>query len=423
MSGVGAVSSSIFTRPIENPQEPLTIRIAAAVAVAVALFVASYVVGYIANRGMKGLSFNNTYTFFKPSINFKNLIGEDFLKEKINERVKNHFESQRASLPKSRWQRMSALFSQFITPHPKAQASVDFYKEYGGRPLNGMLLYGPPGCGKTHIAECIAGELGLHFIKVTTSTFGSPLVHQAAKNIANLFNQAITQQDVLILIDDADASIGKRDSDQALPHPARGDIISECLKWLPECSKANVFVVMTTNSTKAIDPALKRSGRISLSIEITPPNKEARAELLKYYFTSRCNNERLKIDYTTIAEITNGFTQADLEELSSRCADKGIAQKLAQLNTELVRTMFLAFNKEKILQHLQQQFAFFCEGTESYFSWEPLAEAAKNISWAQVQRTVNEWLEAILSAYKQDGAKISPERIEGLLREKLNLIS
>lgn len=420
MSTVGAVQSSIFTMP-PALEEPLAKRIAGAVAIAVAFFVFSYVIGQIIGRTMSTI--DKTYRFSRPSINFKNLIGEEFLKEQIQVHVQAPFNAREASPLKSRWQRISDMFSRLTKKNSEEPKTVNFYEEYVVEPLDGMLLSGPPGCGKTYTAECIAGELGLGYIQITTADFGAPFVHQASINIQKLFTAAIKQRNVLILLDDADASLGKRHANQVHHQPHREEIIGECLKWLPLCSKANVFVVMTTNSPETIDAALQRSGRTSLSIEIRPPDEPARAELLKYYFTSGCKSQdRLKIDYKEIAKSTDGFTQADLKELSKRCLRKGAYEKREELNTEFVATQLLTFKKEKILQHLQQQFAFFCEGAGNYFSWEPLAEAAKSLSWSQVQKTVN-GLEAALAVHKQSGIKTPPGKIEEMLREKLNLIS
>lgn len=137
-------------------------------------------------------------------------------------------------------------------------------------PPNGMLFYGPPGCGKSFFAEKFAEETGFNFMLVKASDLGSIYVHGSQGKIADLFKKAEESQPTIICFDEFDAFVPNR-SNKGAEHQA-GEV-NEFLSQLNDCAQRGIFVIATSNRPDMIDPAVLRTGRIDKLVYIPMPDK------------------------------------------------------------------------------------------------------------------------------------------------------
>jgi len=181
-------------------------------------------------------------------------------------------------------------------------------EEYKLTPPNGMLLYGPPGCGKTFFAEKFAEQTAFNFILVKSSDLASIFVHGTQEKIGQLFKQAEENAPVVICFDEFDAFVPNRTvgTDTHLSSE-----VNEFLSQLNNCSKRGIFVIATTNRPDRIDPAVLRTGRIDKHIYVPMPDKEARRELFSVCLKGRPYDENA-IDLDALAESTDGYIASDI---------------------------------------------------------------------------------------------------------------
>lgn len=189
----------------------------------------------------------------------------------------------------------------FILKNPeKAQ-------KYKLTPPNGMLLYGPPGCGKTFFAEKFAEEASLNYIFIKASDVGSTYIHGSQSKIAQLFAEAEAKAPSVICFDEFDAMVPKRSASDssALINPE----VNEFLSQMNNCSQRGIFVIGTTNQKDLIDPAVLRTGRMDIYVEIGAPDKSTRKKMFDLYLRERpC----IGVDTERLAELTNNYSSSDI---------------------------------------------------------------------------------------------------------------
>lgn len=199
---------------------------------------------------------------------------------------------------------------------------------------NGMLLYGPPGCGKTFVAEKFAEETGFNFIMVKSSDLASSFVHGSQEKIAQLFKQAEQKAPIVICFDEFDALVPDR-SNPAAQYSASE--VNEFLSQLNNCSERGIFVVATTNRPDKIDPAVLRTGRIDKQVYVPLPDKEARKEMFMIHLKDRpfdANN----INTDKLSEMTEGFIASDIAYVVNDAAmvaaftDQEITEELLEMS-------------------------------------------------------------------------------------------
>ena len=197
-------------------------------------------------------------------------------------------------------------------------------------PPNGMLFYGPPGCGKSYFAEKFAEESGFNFMLVKASDLGSIYVHGTQGLIANLFNKAEASRPTVICFDEFDAFVPNRSS-RGAEHQA-GEV-NEFLSQLNNCAQRGIFVIATSNRPDMIDPAVLRTGRIDKLIYIPMPDKDARREMFKLHLSGRPCEE---LDLERLAELTDGYIASDIAYIVNDAAmgaafsDLPISQKILE---------------------------------------------------------------------------------------------
>ena len=160
------------------------------------------------------------------------------------------------------------------------------YRRYGLSIPNGILLYGPPGCGKTYIARQLAEELGHYFVEIIPSELASPYVHQSVIRIRELFDAAAEQAPAVVFIDEFEALVPSREG-LGGHQQYKAEEVNEFLAHLNSCSEKNIFVIAATNQPEKIDPAVRRTGRLDKLIYVGPPDVDARREMLALHLEGR----------------------------------------------------------------------------------------------------------------------------------------
>lgn len=186
-------------------------------------------------------------------------------------------------------------------------------------PPNGILLWGPPGTGKTFISRKLAEESGMLFSLIKPSDLGNIYIHGSQSMIADLFTRceklaAKNKCGVLLVFDEFDSLVPKRTGNC---DENRAEEVAEFLTRLNDCAEKNIFVVATTNRIDAIDSAITRKGRMDEVIYVGLPDEEARRELFEIELRKRPHEE---IDTRRIVELTNGYSSSDISFIVKECA-------------------------------------------------------------------------------------------------------
>ncbi len=198
----------------------------------------------------------------------------------------------------------------------------ELYKAYGKAIGGGILMYGPPGCGKTHLARATAGEIQAGFIAVGISDVLDMWIGSSERNLHELFEQARSNKPCVLFFDEVDA-LGARRSD--MQHSSGRHLINQFLAEMDgiESSNDGVLILAATNSPWHLDPAFRRPGRFDRILFVPPPDATARAAILRIL----CRGKPVQdIDYTHLAKKTEHFSGADLKSV----VDVAIEAKLTE---------------------------------------------------------------------------------------------
>ena len=198
------------------------------------------------------------------------------------------------------------------------------FKTLGVKPPRGVLLYGPPGSGKTLIARAVANETGAFFFLINGPEIMSKMAGEAESNLRKAFEEAEKNSPAIIFIDEIDSIAPKRDKTNG---EVERRIVSQMLTLMDGMkSRGQVVVIGATNRPNSIDGALRRFGRFDKEIDIGVPDETGRIEIL----TIHTKNMKLDqdVDITIIAKETHGFVGADLAQLCSEAAMQCIREKM-----------------------------------------------------------------------------------------------
>ena len=209
-------------------------------------------------------------------------------------------------------------------------------KRYGIGLPNGILLYGPPGCGKTYFAKKLAEEVGCHFSIMTPSDLKSRYVNATQENIASMFKDAEENAPSIIFIDEINELLPKRDSNA---HEMSKSAVNEMLAQMDRTGDKGIVVIGATNLPDEIDEAILRNGRFEKKIYVGPPDHEARRELFEMYLNDRYTD--FGIDYGRLATMTDGYVSSDIRYIvdeASRVAYNSDAKITMSLLEKSIRT-------------------------------------------------------------------------------------
>ncbi|MEM2218153.1 MAG: CDC48 family AAA ATPase [Thermofilaceae archaeon] len=193
----------------------------------------------------------------------------------------------------------------------------EFFKEMGIEPPKGVLLYGPPGCGKTLLAKAVATESEANFIAVKGPEILSKWVGESERAVREVFSKARQAAPCIIFFDEIDSIVPRRG--QRFDSGVTDRIVNQLLTEMDGLEKLEgVVVVGATNRPDILDPALLRPGRFDRLVYVPPPDKTARLEILKVH-TKRMPLAE-DVDLERLAEATEGYTGADLANLCREAA-------------------------------------------------------------------------------------------------------
>jgi SpoVK/Ycf46/Vps4 family AAA+-type ATPase len=194
---------------------------------------------------------------------------------------------------------------------------------YGKSMRGGLLLYGPPGCGKTFVARATAGELGARFIPVGLADILDMWLGKSEANVHQLFVTARRKAPCVIFLDEVDAIGQKRTQ---LAHSAGRGVVAQLLSELDGLdANDGVFVLGATNQPWDIDTALRRPGRFDRTLLVLPPDEAARRAIVEYHLQGRPTDG---IDAAAIARATAGFSGADLAHLCDSAAETALERAI-----------------------------------------------------------------------------------------------
>jgi SpoVK/Ycf46/Vps4 family AAA+-type ATPase len=185
----------------------------------------------------------------------------------------------------------------------------ELFKAYGKKIGGGILMYGPPGCGKTFLARATAGEVKAGFLAVGISDVLDMWIGQSEKNLHAVFEQARAHRPCVLFFDEVDA-LGANRTDML--KSAGRQIINQFLSELDGVAASNegVLILAATNAPWHLDPAFRRPGRFDRILFVPPPDQNARAAILRLQLKGKPVGD---VDFEALARKTDGFSGADLK--------------------------------------------------------------------------------------------------------------
>lgn len=204
------------------------------------------------------------------------------------------------------------------------------FKSIGIKPPRGILMYGPPGCGKTLIARAVANETGAFFFLINGPEIMSKLAGESEANLRKAFEEAEKNSPAIIFIDEIDSIAPKREK-------ANGEverrIVSQLLTLMDGLkARSHVIVIAATNRPNTIDGALRRFGRFDRELDIGIPDEIGRLEILQIHTKNMKLDE--DVDLEAVAKETHGFVGADIAQLCTEAAMQCIREKMDLIDLE-----------------------------------------------------------------------------------------
>jgi len=219
----------------------------------------------------------------------------------------------------------------------------ELFTRLGIEPPKGVLLYGPPGSGKTLLARAVANESGANFTSINGPEIMSKWYGQSEENLRKIFEEAEKNAPSIIFIDEIDAIAPKREE---VTGEVERRVVSQILTLMDGlASRGKVIVIAATNRQNAIDPALRRPGRFDREVEIGVPDQKGRKEILQIHTR---NMPLEKVDLNSLASITYGFVGADLAALSKEAAMSALRRNLPQISWKKEKLPVGALDKLKV---------------------------------------------------------------------------
>ncbi|WP_329584355.1 AAA family ATPase [Kitasatospora sp. NBC_01250] len=205
---------------------------------------------------------------------------------------------------------------------------------YGKSLRGGLLLYGPPGCGKTFIARAVAGELGANFVSVSINDVLDMWIGNSERNMHEVFETARRKAPCVLFLDELDALGAKRSRTQ---HNGMRTTVNQLLTELDGVDDVNdgVFVLAATNVPWDVDVALRRPGRLDRTLLVLPPDGPARDAILRYHLRERPIES---VDLAKLVKATDGFSGADLAHVCESAAESALLDSARTGTVRMINT-------------------------------------------------------------------------------------
>ena len=208
---------------------------------------------------------------------------------------------------------------------------------YGKSLRGGLMLYGPPGCGKTFLARAVAGEMGAKFISLSIVDVLDMWMGNSERNLHELFQAARRNAPCVLFLDEVDALGHKRSQVSSSSMRTLGNQLLAELDGM-EGSNEGVFVLAATNTPWDVDPALRRPGRLDRVVLVLPPDAEARRSILEYHLRER---PIAGIDLRKVVAATEDFSGADLAHLCETAAEFAMADSVRTGEVRMIEQRYL----------------------------------------------------------------------------------
>lgn len=222
------------------------------------------------------------------------------------------------------------------------------YKRYGVTIPNGMLLYGPPGCGKTFFAKHFAEEVGFNFIFITPATLKSRYVNASQENIAKMFKEAEENAPTIIFIDEINELVPNREGDV---HEMSKSAVNEMLAQMDRTGEKGIFIIGATNYPHMIDPAILRAGRLDKKYYVGAPDDVARKALFKLYLKNRPYD--FGLDYDELSKLTKNYVSADIQLIVNNAARTALKDR-SKITMAILKDTISAVRPSLDIKELQR---------------------------------------------------------------------
>jgi transitional endoplasmic reticulum ATPase len=206
----------------------------------------------------------------------------------------------------------------------------ELFQRLGIEPPKGVLLYGPPGCGKTLLAKAVASESEANFFSINGPEIMSKFYGESEKRLREIFEKAQKNSPSIIFVDELDAIAPKREE---VTGEVERRVVAQLLALMDGLeTRGNIIVIGATNRVNAIDPALRRPGRFDREIELGVPDKKGRLEILQIHTRGMPLAQDVKLQ--EFSNITHGYTGADISALCREAAMKALRRYLPEINLQ-----------------------------------------------------------------------------------------
>ncbi|MDD5416510.1 MAG: CDC48 family AAA ATPase [Candidatus Aenigmarchaeota archaeon] len=254
----------------------------------------------------------------------------------------------------------------------------EVFERLGVEPPKGVLLYGPPGSGKTLLAKAVANESGAHFISVAGPEIMSKWYGGSEENLRKIFEEADKNAPTIIFIDEIDAIAPKRED---VSGEVERRVVSQLLTLMDGLkNRGKIIVIAATNRPNAIDQALRRGGRFDREIEIGVPDKQARKEILQIHTRNMPMEKEISIE--ELSDKTYGYVGADLAALAKESAMSALRRVLPEIS-ELKENEPIPKEVVKKLRVTKEDFDYALHMVQPSAMREVMIEVPK-VKWADV---------------------------------------